>query len=74
MIYTIDKIIENYAVLENNETHEMIDININLLPKNIKEGSILILKNNTYSLNELLEHQRRISIQEKFNKLRNKTP
>ena len=74
MIYTIDKIIENYAVLENNETHEMIDININLLPKNIKEGSILILKNNTYYLNESLEHQRRISIQEKFNKLRNKTP
>ena len=73
MTYTVDKIIENYAVLENSETHEMIDVNINLLPKEITEGSILKLKNNIYYLDKSLEQQKRLSIQEKFNKLRNKT-
>lgn len=70
MIYTVDRIENNIAILENKETKEMIDVDINILPTNIHEGAILVFKNNKYILNQDLEIERKKSILEKFNRLR----
>lgn len=72
MIYIVDRIENNFAVLENINTKETIDININLLPKNLKEGNVIKYKNNKYIIDKKAEQRRRNSILEKFNKLKNK--
>ena len=62
MKYAIDRIEENIAILE--------DINTKELPKEIKEGNILLFKDNKYIIDEDEEEKRRKIILEKFNKLK----
>ena len=70
MKYIIDRIEDNIAILENQETKEMIDIDINELPVNIKEGNVLIYENKKYYIDVNLEQERKKNILEKFQKLR----
>lgn len=70
MKYIIDRIEDNIAILENQETKEMIDIDINELPANIKEGNVLIYENKKYYIDVNLEQERKKNILEKFQKLR----
>ena len=70
MKYAIDRIEENIAILEDINTKEKLEININELPKEIKEGSILVFKDNKYIIDEDEEEKRRKIILEKFNKLK----
>lgn len=70
MIYIVDRIENNIAILENKDTKEIIEINLKHLPKSTKEGNILIFKNNTYTRDLELEKKRRQSILKKFNKLK----
>ena len=70
MKYAIDRIEENIAILENINTKEKLEINITELPKGIKEGSILVIKDNKYIIDEDEEEKRRKIILEKFNKLK----
>lgn len=70
MKYIIDRIEDNIAILENQETKEMIDIDINELPVNIKEGNVLIYENKKYYINANIEEERKKNILEKFQKLR----
>lgn len=72
MKFAIDRFEENIAICQNLETKEIIEININNLPKNIKDGSIIIFENNEYHLDLTEEELRRQKIREKFNKLRKK--
>ena len=72
MKYAIDRIENNIAVLENIETGEKKEINIIILPNNIKEGNILILENNKYKIDLTEEKLRRKRIEEKFNRLKKK--
>ena len=72
MKYAIDRIEENIAILEDINTKEKLEINVNELPKEIKEGSILLFKDNKYILDKNEEEQRRTIILEKFNKLKRK--
>lgn len=72
MKYAVDKIEDNIATCENIETKEKIEINVNDLPRNIKDGSIIIFENNQYKVDESEEKLRRLSILEKFNKLKKK--
>ena len=59
---TIDEesfwVIENFAICENRETKEIRKINLYDLPENIKEGSVLKLKNDKYELD--LEEEKKI--------------
>ena len=73
MKYIVDRIEDNIVVLENQDTKEIINIDMSLLPKKIKEGNILIYKNNSYYIDKEAEIKRRKEILEKFKKLRNKT-
>lgn len=72
MKYAIDRIEENIAVCQNLETKEMIEITIDKLPKNIKDGTVLLFKDNEYKIDSQEEELRRKSIQERFNRLKKK--
>lgn len=72
MIYIVDRIEDNIAILENKETKEIIDISLDILPTNLKEGNILKYENNTYTLDKEQEEERRNAIISKFERLKNK--
>ncbi len=67
MKYIIDRIEDNIVTLENIYTKKTINISIDNLPKNIKEGSIL-LKRKKYIL--LPNEKRKKDIRKKFNHLK----
>ena len=67
---SIDRIEDNTAILENRTTLELKEVDITLLPNNIKEGSILEFKNDTYTLELSKEEKIRQEILEKFQRLR----
>lgn len=48
--FSIDRFEENFAVCENLETGEYLNIPISNLPENIKEGSIIKYENGKYIL------------------------
>lgn len=73
MKYAVDRIINNIALLENIENGTKTEISINLLPKSLHEGAIIVYKNGTYLLDETEEEKRRRLIQEKFQKLQKNT-
>ena len=56
--WVIDRFEENFAICENRETKEIRKINLYDLPENIKEGSVLKLKNDKYELD--LEKKKKI--------------
>ena len=72
MKYAVDRIEDNIVVLEDINTKEKQEVKKELLPSNIKDGTILIFENNEYKLNLNEEELRRKKIQERFNRLRKK--
>lgn len=70
MKYSVDRIENDIAVLEDITTKEKIELNINYLPKKIKEGTILEKKDDSFIIDEEEENVRRKRIMEKFNKLK----
>lgn len=70
MKYSVDRIENDIAVLEDVTTKEKIELNINYLPKKIKEGTILEKKDDSFIIDEEEENVRRKRIVEKFNKLK----
>ncbi len=72
MKYAIDRIEENIVILEDINTKEKIEVEKEVLPLSIKDGTILIYENNEYKLDLNEEELRRKKIQERFNRLRKK--
>lgn len=70
MKYSVDRIENDIAILEDITTKEKIEINVNYLPKKIKEGTILEKKDDSFIIDEEEENVRRKRIMEKFNKLK----
>lgn len=70
MKYSIDKIECDIATLENIQDGTKIDINIEKLPSDIKEGSIIIENSDGFILDVDEEELRRQKMQERFNKLK----
>ena len=70
MKYAVDKIEENIVTLESLDTKEKKEVLLEELPSNIKEGTIITYENEIYKIDEILEHQRRTSIKNKFDMLR----
>ena len=50
--YTLDRIEENVAVLENRETREMLNVDKKVLPKEAKEGDVLKYSNGTFKIDK----------------------
>lgn len=69
MKYAIDKIEDNLVTLENIETNEIETVSKEILPENIKEGSILI-KKVIYEIDSNEEQKRRKRINRLFDKLK----
>lgn len=71
MNYAVDRIDENIATIENIINKGKKEVPLELLPKNVKEGSIITLEGGTYILNSNEEETRRKIIEEKLNRLKN---
>ena len=72
MKYAIDRIENNIAILENLDTKEIIEIDINVLPEGSKESSVITIIDNEYKLDIQEEQKRKTSLLNRFNKLRKK--
>lgn len=70
MKYSIDKIENNIATLENIDTQEIIEVDILLLPEGSKESSIIIQKNEQYILDKQEEKKRKENLFNRFSKLK----
>ena len=70
MKYAVDRVEENIAVCQNLDTNEIIEIDLKLLPKRIKDGTILIYEDNKYKIDKKEEEKIRLAILEKFNRLK----
>ena len=71
MKYAVDRFEENLVVLENLVTGEIVNENIKKLPKNIKEGSVVIKENEKYVLDLDEENKRREDFRNRLERLKN---
>ena len=71
VIYVIDRFEGDLAVCEEQNTKKMININKSKLPAGIKEGSILIFKDQKYILDESKQKEVEERIKSKMNNLWN---
>ena len=70
MKYVVDRIEDNIVVLENLDDKKKIEIDKKQLPKKIKDGTVLVLKDDKYELDIEEEQKRRQNILERFNRLK----
>lgn len=71
MKFVVDEIIDDVAKLENILDGNIIYVNVNLLPSNVKETDVLLYEDNNYILDNEKKEERYNSIKEKFERLRN---
>lgn len=72
MKYSVDRIENNVAILENIETKDIIEVETTLLPLNIKETNIVIYENGEYKLDIETEASRKKDLSSRFNNLKKK--
>ena len=70
MKFVIDRIENNIAVLENIENNEIINVDINELPKKAKEKDVIFYYGNEYILDNFEKEERIRKIEEKMKKLK----
>ena len=68
--YAVDRIVDEIAVIENIETREIKEVNLELLPEEIQEGNILIYQDNEYFIDRQYEATRRKTLEEKLEELK----
>lgn len=71
MRFVIDRIIDNIVILEEISTKKKIEVNLDLLPVNVRDGSVLKYDNDCYILDSDYEEKRRKKLREKLNRLKN---
>ena len=70
MKYAIDRIEEDIAILENLETKEKKEVDINLLPENVHEQAIVTYENEVFTLDDQTELSRKETIRAKLERLK----
>ena len=68
MYYIVDRIEEGFAVCENSETFDMINIPLSELPEGIEEGNCIKLVNDIYIRDLEQEEKRRNDLKDKIKK------
>lgn len=68
MKYVIDRIEENIAICED-ENGQIVELSLEKLPLNVKEGSIIIEENSTYIIDEKATENKRKEIKKRMNNL-----
>ena len=71
MRYTVDRIVENTAVLEG-ENKDFINVSLKELPEGIRDGSVLVYKDGVFEADAEYEMQRRKAMLEKQQRLLNR--
>lgn len=71
MKYAVDEIIDDIAVLENIDTGEKAEVSLELLPSDIKDGSIVLFVDGEYHIDLDEEMLRKQRIIEKMRLLKN---
>ena len=72
MMYSVDKIENGIATIENLLTKELINVKLKDLPNNVKEKDILMYDGNSYMLDESLKEKRTRMLKDKMELLRKK--
>lgn len=67
--YVVDRVEENIAICEDKSSKELVKIEVEKLPKGVKEGSIIVEKNNTFLLDKTQEARKSSIIKQKMDKL-----
>lgn len=71
MNYAVDQIVEDIVIVEDTITGEKKVIDKAVLPKEIKEGTILTLVDDNYVINDKEEEIRKERIRQKLERLKN---
>lgn len=71
-MYSVDKIENGIATIENILTKELINVKQKDLPNNVKEKDMLIYDGNSYMLDESLKEKRTRMLKDKMELLRKK--
>ncbi len=69
MEYIIDRFVENFAVCQNADNDEIKNIERKFVPKEAKEGDIIVFSDGRYFLDNEKTAERKKVIKEKFNSL-----
>ena len=69
-MYSVDKIENDVATIENLLTKELINVKLKDLPNNVKEKDMLIYDGNSYMLDESLKEKRTRMLKDKMELLR----
>ena len=72
MMYSVDKIENDVATIENLLTKELINVKLKDLPNNVKEKDMLMYDGNSYILDEPLKEKRVRMLKDKMELLRKK--
>lgn len=72
MMYSVDKIENGVATIENLLTKELINVKLKDLPNNVKEKDVLKYDGNSYMLDESLKEKRTRMLKDKMELLRKK--
>lgn len=70
MKFVVDRIEEDIAVLENIEDKQIVNVRLELLPKNVKESDVLKYNDNKYFLDNNEKQARLDRIREKMQMLK----
>ena len=70
--YIIDRFEDEYAVCEDQDTEDMIDILIEKLPEDVEEGDVIVEENDTFYIDHEETELRRKQMAELLNSLLNK--
>ena len=68
MYYTVDRIEEDTAVLED-DGWKMLNVKLQDLPADLREGDVLRLTDGVYEIDAELTRKRRKSLEARFNRL-----
>ena len=71
-MYSVDKIENGIATIENLLTKELINVKLKDLPNNVKEKDMLKYDGNSYMLDESLKEKRTRMLKDKMELLRKK--
>ncbi|MCI8700184.1 MAG: DUF3006 domain-containing protein [Clostridia bacterium] len=69
MKYIIDRIENDIAICQNPESKEVIEVDIEELSQEAKEGSVIILEDGKYIIDKKEEMKIRKRIEDKMNKI-----
>ncbi len=69
MEYIIDRFEENFAVCQNTVSEKIENIESNLIPKEAREGDVIVFTDGKYFLDSEKTKERKKMIEEKFNSL-----